>query len=192
MYHKTIPLFGNSYFAGLNSDVIDLYDHLGFSAQFVFDDTTPVAAEFAAAVTDICTIATHGYTTGLKVQVSTTDALPAPLLAATDYFVVVLGPNTFKLSDTYDHAIAGTNLINIADTGTGTHTMTPVVLAGGVIKLQSSNDNQNWGDIASQTANITADGNVMFNVSGVYYKFIRAVLALTAGRLSISGTVVLK
>lgn len=192
MYHKTTNLFGSSYFEGANSEVVDLLNATGFSAHFVYDDTTPAAATFAAAVTDICTIVTHGYTTGLKVRVTSATTLPDGLVAGTDYYVIVLGADTFKLSDSYAHALAGTDIINITDTGTGVHTMTPSVIDGASVKLQYSNDNQNWDDIASQSKNITADGNVVFNQSGVFYRYIRAALAISSGRLGLTGVVITK
>jgi hypothetical protein len=192
MYHKTINLFGSSYFETVQSDVVDLLNATGFSAHFVYDDTTPAAATFTAAVTDICTIVTHGYTTGLKVRVTSGTTLPAGLVAGTDYYVIYLTANTFKLSDTYAHALAGTDVINITDTGTGVHTMTPSVIAGASIKLQCSNDDTNWDDIASQTENITVDGNAVFNQSGVFYRYIRGVLTITSGRLGLTGVVITK
>jgi hypothetical protein len=55
------------------------------------------------------------------VQVSTTDTLPAPLAAATDYYVVPTHETVFKLATTYATALAGT-VIDITDAGVGTHT----------------------------------------------------------------------
>ena len=78
-------------------------------------------------VTDICTSNSHGFATGLKIQLTTTGTLPGGLSLLTNYYVVVLSANTFKLSDTMDHAIAGTNIIDITNTGIGVHTATPQV-----------------------------------------------------------------
>jgi hypothetical protein len=63
--------------------------------------------------------------TGLKVQLTTVTTLPAPLQLATDYFVIALDANTFKLATSLANALVGT-AINITDTGTGAHTITPV------------------------------------------------------------------
>lgn len=158
---------------------------------------TPTVGAFTATIvaasdTDTCYMATHGYTTGLKVRVSTAGTLPAGLQAATDYWVVVVAASTFKLSDSYVHALAGTNIIDISDAGIGTHTMTPTVISGSSIKLQSSNDNTNWDDIASVTENITADGNVVFNCSDVYYRYARAYLTVGTGRIAVSGVAFIK
>jgi hypothetical protein len=87
----------------------------------------PTSVDFAVAdtVTDLFTSNSHGFATGLKVKVTTTNTLPTGLLPSTNYFVVVMSSNTFKLSDTMDHAVAGTNIINISDAGLGVHSVIP-------------------------------------------------------------------
>ena len=89
--------------------------------------TPPTSVNFAVTdiVTDLFTSNSHGFATGLKVQVSTTGTLPSGLLPATNYFVVVMSANTFKLSDTMAHAVAGTNIIDVTTTGSGIHSIIP-------------------------------------------------------------------
>lgn len=193
MKFEDVTLFdGSTKVTGAESAVVNLTHFLGYSVQFDYDDLTPSAGAFTAAVTDICTKNSHGYTTGLKVQVSTTGTLPAGLSAGTDYFVIVGTANTFALSDTLAHALAGTDIINIGDSGTGTHTITPTPIAGGNVKLQGSNDKTKWTDIASGGGNITADGSVIYNFSGVYYKYVKAVFTLTAGQVALTGNLFTK
>lgn len=60
--------------------------------------------------------------TGTRVRVSTTTTLPAPLAAATDYYLTQLSDSTFKLSTSYANLVAGT-YIDFTTTGTGTHTI---------------------------------------------------------------------
>src|SRR6476661_398545 len=90
------------------SAAIDLKQMGGYSLHAVWDVNTPAAKVFTAAASDICTAASHGYTTGLKGQASTTTTLPAGLALTTDYFVIVLDANTFKLASSLANAIAGT------------------------------------------------------------------------------------
>jgi hypothetical protein len=188
MKFEEASLFGGSArTSGSESDPIDLLHYLGYSVQFVYDDTTPTAGAFTAAVTDICTKNGHGFSTGLKVRVSSDDTLPTGLLSNTDYFVIVGTANTFALTDSLEHALAGTDIINIGDAGTGTHTITPTSLAGGNVKLQWSNNGTNWSDVTNGGANITGDGNAMYNFSGVYYRYVKAVFAITAGQVVLSG-----
>ena len=81
----------------------------GFAAQLSVD-----------AGTDIFTVANHYYANDDVVRVSlsgdSTGALPAPLQADTDYYVVNVSGDTFQLSATLSGAA-----IDITDTGTGTH-----------------------------------------------------------------------
>lgn len=77
----------------------------------------PVTCTVTAA-TDLVNATAHGLAAGNRVQFSTDDTLPTPLIANTDYFVLVSGltANAFKVS----LASAGT-AVDITDTGTGTH-----------------------------------------------------------------------
>lgn len=65
----------------------------------------------------------HGYITGLKVQVSTDGTLPAPLVVSTDYFVIKITVNTFKLATSLANSLVPTP-IDITTQGTGSHTTT--------------------------------------------------------------------
>lgn len=62
--------------------------------------------------------------TGALVQVSNAGgALPAPLAAATDYFIIEISATVKKLATSLDNAMTGT-AIDITNAGTGTHTIT--------------------------------------------------------------------
>lgn len=60
--------------------------------------------------------------TGTRIRVSTTTTLPAPLAAATDYYLTKLTDSTFKLSTSYANLLTST-YIDFTTTGTGTHTI---------------------------------------------------------------------
>jgi hypothetical protein len=78
---------------------------------------------FAAATTDICTMAGHGYTTGNgPVQATTSTTLPAGLALTTNYWIINLSSSTFSLASSLANALAGT-AVDVTDTGTGTHTI---------------------------------------------------------------------
>jgi hypothetical protein len=86
----------------------------------------PSSVTFSAnPATSIFTSNLHGFATGLEVQVASTVALPTGLLSLTDYYVVVLSQNTFKLSYTLSDAMLGINTVTISDAGTGTLTCAP-------------------------------------------------------------------
>jgi len=87
--------------------------------EFTADDTTDV----------VTTGASHSLVTGDSVSFWSEGTLPAGLSAGVIYYVNVTGAATFKAYDTSVHAIAGgaTGLVNITDTGTGTHYLGSIV-----------------------------------------------------------------
>lgn len=95
------------------------------------EDLIATAGDFTAvATTDVCTLSTHGFRTGIKVRVSNSGgALPAGLVAATDYWIIVLSANTFKFASTLLDAQVG-NPLDLTTNGTGTNTVTPQAVAG--------------------------------------------------------------
>jgi len=170
------------------SSVIPLKYVESFSIQASSTVTTPAAFNFEDAdvhvVNNTIAEAAHGLTTGLKCQLTTTGVLPAGLSLATDYFVIASTSSLIKLASSLVNAQAGTAVDITAAAGTGTHTLTATAIAGGVVKVQGSNDQSNWSDITSATANITATGVSLINVVDAGYKWARAHVTLTAGRIN--------
>ena len=80
----------------------------------------------ANAGTDVLTTSSaHGYFTGLSVQLTTTGTLPGGLSTGTTYYVQQIGGDTgLKIYATLADFIASSE-IDILDTGSGTHTITP-------------------------------------------------------------------
>jgi hypothetical protein len=76
----------------------------------------------ADAGTDSLTAVDHGLVTGARVRVSNSGgALPAPLVAATDYFAIKVDDDTLQLASTWRDAQNGVE-VALSDAGTGTHT----------------------------------------------------------------------
>jgi len=152
----------------------------------------PAAGTFTAAnATELFTKSAHGFKTGLKVQVSNSGgALPSGLSPATDYFVIYVSANTFKLATSSANAIAGTNLL-IADDGTGTQTVTPTAIAGASMKLQGSQDSSNWFDLGV-SSNITATANLLLEKVDPSLRYIRAYYTMTAGQVSFTQYTIVK
>lgn len=186
-----------------NGDPVDVSRARGLSYQSVVTVDTPSAKAFAPGDVDVTantiTEAAHGYTTGLKGQASNSGGgLPGGLAAVTDYFVIVVDVDTYKLASSLVNALAGTP-IDITTQGTGTHTFTPTSLAGATVKWQKSNDplalrapaSAAWTDIAAATS-ITASGDQWLEVVDPMYRAIRQVFTLTAGRMSVTTNVVTK
>lgn len=179
----------------INSPTIDLEGARNYSIQAIITVGAPTAKVLASATdvnttTDTFTSTAHGFTTGLKVQVSTTVTLPAPLAAVTDYFVIVVDANNFKLAASLANALAGTQ-IDITTTGTGDQTVTPTALAGASVKLQKSNNGSNWIDDAAATA-ITASTSLIFEKVDPSYKYARLQYTLTAGVIAADNLVLSK
>lgn len=80
--------------------------------------TSGYCTVFTAAVNDVVTVTNAVFSNGDRVRVTTDQGdLPSPLAVDTDYYVGDVSGSTLKLySDT-----SLSNLIDIADTGTGTH-----------------------------------------------------------------------
>ena len=89
------------------------------------DEVSLLTAEFTAAVTDIITSSSHGLSHGSKVRLTTTTTLPAGLSLLTDYYVIEVTTDTFKLTAEKPGGTGATyTVVDITDTGTGTHTFT--------------------------------------------------------------------
>jgi hypothetical protein len=160
----------------------------------VIDITTPAAGTFTAAnATEIFTLTSHGFVTGLKVQVSNSGGgLPTGLSTSTDYFVIKINANTFYLATTLANAIAGTNLL-ISGDGTGTNTVTPTTFAGGSLKLQASIDEgTTWIDVPGETRVVTADATEVFEIDYVRYPMVRLYPTCTAGYLTVNAKALTK
>lgn len=76
------------------------------------------------AGTDLLTYAGYDIPTFSRVRLTTTTTLPAGLSLATDYYTIRASATTCTLATSLANAVAGT-FVDITDTGTGTHTITP-------------------------------------------------------------------
>lgn len=74
--------------------------------------------------TDTITETSHNYYTGLVGQFTTTGSAPGGISATTDYYIIKVNANSYKIATTKANAEAGT-AVNITSTGSGTHTFTP-------------------------------------------------------------------
>jgi len=77
----------------------------------------------ADAATDLLSVSdTSAMSTGRALRFSSTTTLPAPLVASTTYYAIVIDSTTIKVATTAANASAGT-AIDLTDAGTGTHTL---------------------------------------------------------------------
>ena len=90
----------------------------------LLNDTTRSTYTFTVdSATDVVTATGHNYVDGTQVTVSTAGTLPAPLVAATNYYVRDAAANTFKLALT-----RGGTAIDITTAGNGTFTVSDAAL----------------------------------------------------------------
>lgn len=182
----------NATIAATTSMPIDTSKADRLTVQVVYTASAPAAITFVDADVDVdentITEAAHGYVTGLKVAATTAGVLPAGL-SATNYWVIKVNAATFKLASSLADAEAGTAVNITAAAGGGTHTLTPAAASGNVTKLQISNDNSNWIDVASQTVTTTtSSGSVMFVLPNgtVDTKYVRVLYTPSAGQTTIA------
>lgn len=180
---QTVEVAQTQAFTAIPLHSTDVIYTKAYSMQINATVSTPSAGTFTAdPSTDICTKSAHAFKTGCVVRLTTTTTLPGGLATATDYYVIVIDANTFKLATSLVNANAGT-AINITTTGTGTHTVTPTSLAGCSWKFQISNDNTTWIDLGS-TTNITVSTNSLTEKVDPAFGYIRLYVAITAGQVT--------
>lgn len=179
-----------------NGPALGLESIYGFSVQAQWVVTTATAAALASATdiahaTETFTKTAHGFYTGLKVALTTDNALPTGL-SATDYYVIRLTANTFQIATSQANALAGT-VKTFSDNGTGTQTFTPAALGTCTVKLQATNDDANdsrvtpvWTDLANPQT-VTATGNYLWNVADSFYSFVRITGTTSAGQVVMSA-----
>jgi hypothetical protein len=128
-----------TYSDAMNGVTIDLissgssvtFKELGVTGDIGFF-TTPLgvisalpAAKTVASInttTNEITITGHGLVTGQSGTFSATTTLPDPIVSGTRYYVSRVSADVIKLHGTYADAVAGTNVVDITTTGTGTIT----------------------------------------------------------------------
>lgn len=100
------------------------------------EDPSPSAHSIDAAqvanATEIFTKTAHGFVTGTKILFTEDNTRPAGLTDDTNYYVIKVDADDFKLATSYANAIAGTNLLITTD-GTGANSYDAVPAVGGLV-----------------------------------------------------------
>lgn len=124
----TAPTFGTPVVNLMSYFLIGPMLHINWQYE---EDVIASAGTFTAVgSTDVCTLTSHGFRTGIKVRVSNAGgALPTGLVAATDYYIIKIDANTFYFASSLLNAQVG-NRIDLTSNGTGTNTVTPQAVAG--------------------------------------------------------------
>lgn len=148
-------------------------------------DTTPGSGTTftAASPADDLTSTAHGLVQEQIVRVSTTTTLPSPLAVATDYFVIFIDANTFRLATTRANAIAGTQ-IDITDDGTGTHTVTAQAISVTMTVQYANTEKPVAADWVDDTLNIVMTDTPLVGTLedvDVGYRFLRLKTVVGTG-----------
>lgn len=178
-----------------NTDSFSVIGAKTVAAQCVITDETPVEQDFLEAnvntTSNAIVIADHGFSSGLKVQLTTGGVLPAGLSVATDYFVLVIDEDTIKLCDSLVDVGTAT-AIDVSDNGTDGGTITPVSIQAANVRWQVSIDGTNWNDIEDSEVSITGDMSIYLEVKDPTAKFMRVQYTLTGGQLSAETNILVK
>lgn len=157
------------------------------SLQAIYSDATPatIVIPSASISGNIFTHTNHGFSTGTVGQFTTDGALPTPLMTSADYYIIFRTVNTFSVAASLEDAQAGT-AITLSDSGTGNQTFIPNVLNGVVVKLQASNDGENYADITDKNVTISADGNILWDLGNVNFRFLRVSETPSVGTINLT------
>lgn len=187
---------------GLTEDAeVHNEDDSGAGSIAVAETTAGVDSEVDVTDNEL-SIPSHGFSTGVKGQLTSTGTLPAGLSLATDYFVISVDSSTIKLATSLANAQAGT-AIDITDQGTSgaVNTFTPVALSGS-LQMQVSNvavpsASTSSTDWTAKGSAITISGaasssTVEYEEKELAYRWMRAVYTHTAGEFDLSVILNLK
>ncbi len=103
--------------------------------------TSSATVTITIASPGVVTLTSHGFSTGDKVYLTTTGALPTGLTASTTYYVIPVNSSTFRLATTLTNAASST-AINTSGSQSGVHTLYSggLTMANGVRGVQTSSD----------------------------------------------------
>ena len=138
------------------------------------------AASDISLANDTVTKASHGFTTGLPLQFSTSSPNVAigGLRNSVTYYAIYSDLDHFKLSDTSTGAVAGVvlNLTTLPDVTASTYTFLPgglTVLAGNGFFWSAGNDGTNFTNLSVSSVTYSATGNSLWDFGEYSYKYLR-------------------
>lgn len=81
------------------------------------------AVTITSANPGVVTLSGHGFATGACIELTTTGTLPTNLSANTNYYVIYVSADTFRLATSAANAITGTAIDTSGGSPSGTHTL---------------------------------------------------------------------
>lgn len=137
------------------------------------------------ASTDLFTLTNHGLYTGLVGQWTTSSALPGGLSLSTDYFIIRVDANTFRVATTLANALANT-YVNLTNAGSGNQTFTATAIDHASVFLQGSFDETNWVSVPYCFQDVTESVTVLWEIDYTRYASYRFGASIQAGMMNVS------
>jgi hypothetical protein len=131
----------------------------------------------------------HGLVTGTVGQFTTSDTLPTGISALTNYYIIKIDADVFKVATSYALAVAGT-AVNITGAGVGDQTFTPTAKSGSVQVQVTNVSDPASGDWVSKGAAVSLSGGaatsaVEYDRKELAYSKLRVAYTHTAGQFSL-------
>jgi hypothetical protein len=139
----------------------------------------------------VVTLSGHGFSTGSCIELTTTGTLPTNLSPNTNYYVIYVGVDSFRLATSAANAIAGTAIDTSGGSPSGTHTLRhcPYGISGASNFLLPNRAAVVGVGAGSQTINTRAKTAVLGLVEEDQMQLIEGALGNTGeGGVVFSGT----
>jgi hypothetical protein len=94
-----------------------------YADLYNYSTTSKGAVTITSANPGVVSLTSHGFSTGSCIELTTTGTLPTNLSANTNYYVIYVGADTFRLATSAANAIAGTAIDTSGGSPSGTHTL---------------------------------------------------------------------
>jgi len=98
--------------------------HMALSGDGGATLASTFTTDFATAPTILTLTSTANFIAGMKVQLTTTGSLPAPLATSTDYYINISSATQLTVSTSPSNYTSAT-VVTLTSNGSGTHTITP-------------------------------------------------------------------
>lgn len=177
--------------AVISSTALNIGKVLGYSIVGSGIDTTPTPKTFTSAIGNNIQSISHGFSTGLIGQFTTTGSLPTGLSTSTNYYIIYIDSNQYQVANSQANAIAGTPVV-LSGTGAGSFNPTSSGVTA-TVYLQASNDNVNFYMVSNSSQNLTSSNIGFFwNNSDCHYKWVRLQCNVSVGQLTFNAFATVK
>lgn len=153
----------------------------GYSIEAIITNATPalVSAPAVNVANSNFTLANNGLFNGVAGHWSTTGALPAPVTAASVYYVVGVSGSAFQVA-----TAAGISAVVLTATGSGVQTFTPDPLNSS-FKVQRSDDQSHWIDVSGSSTAVTGAAVLSWNSTAEPFDYVHLSYVASQGAVGV-------